>query len=100
MIFYELIFGHNPFDHENDFISLITYIKNDDDIQIPKNILLDTECTDLLKKMLTKDTIKRIDIKSIYENKWLNSTDDQIDIRDDFFIDYNCDDECEIFVIE
>ncbi len=76
MILYEMIYGQHPYNECKDINDLKEFSKKD--IQIPpeNNFNKDTslDCIDLMKKMLNKEELSRINLKTLFNHPWIKDT--------------------------
>ena len=69
IILYEMIYGYVPFNVGN-FLELIKNINNKDIIFYHKDIKPTSDCLDLMKKLLTKNPINRINWYDFFNDIW------------------------------
>jgi len=70
VIFYELLTGRPPYNAKTHY-ELQKKIENNP-IYLPKILPLSSECTDLIHKLLQKDSNKRISWDNFFSHDWLN----------------------------
>lgn len=73
IILYELIYGYHPFRYCNDINELKQVHKDHQIIYLPynqNNIKISYKCMDLMKKLLDKNTITRINIEDVLKHIW------------------------------
>ena len=70
VIFYELLTGRPPYNAKTHY-ELQKKIENNP-IYLPKILPLSSECTDLIHKLLQKDSNKRISWDNFFNHNWLN----------------------------
>ena len=70
VIFYELLTGRPPYNAKTHY-ELAKKIENNP-IYLPKILPLSSECTDLIHKLLQKDSNKRISWDNFFNHNWLN----------------------------
>ena len=73
IIMYEMIYGNNPLSRIKDYIELEAFMKNPNEIIIPKDENVSTVCLNLLKVLLVKDNNKRISLKDLLIYNWLTN---------------------------
>lgn len=73
IIMYEMIYGNNPLSRIKDYIELEAFMKNPNEIIIPKDENVSTVCLNLLKVLLVKDNNKRISLKDLLICNWLTN---------------------------
>jgi serine/threonine protein kinase len=66
---YSLVIGKLPFDDKDNEVVRRKIVKGD--YKFPKDIHLSESCRDMIVKMLAYDPKKRINMKSIFNHKWV-----------------------------
>ncbi len=76
MILYEMIYGEHPYNECRDISDLKEFSKKDITIP-PENNLnknISSECLDLMKKMLNKEELSRINLKTLFSHSWIKDS--------------------------
>ena len=73
LILFEMIYGYHPLDKYKDIETISESIINTD-IHIQTTDKITDDCIDLLKKLLNKNPIDRINMKDMLNHKWLDET--------------------------
>lgn len=71
VILYECLFGKAPYKSAT-LEELMTKIKSEQPIVIPKGHRISESCRDLLKKCLERDPVKRIDFEDFFKHEFLD----------------------------
>lgn len=77
IIFYQMLYGVNPYNIERGSVSNIYDMQKHEAIEIPRtdmpHIVLSSDCIELLKSMLQKDCTKRIKWHSFSSSPWIKN---------------------------